>query len=204
VIACGEDRPAFDFHCPLLSLPLAFQTTVATIPADIPYLATLPERLEDWKRILGSKGRQRVGLVWRGSALNKNDRHRSMQLKDLIPILDCEADFFSIQKDVTDEERTLLAKHSVRDLSVEQRDFADAAAICQLLDLVITVDTAVAHLAGAIGSKVWIMLCHAPDWRWMLHRSDCPWYPTATLIRQPSPSDWTSPVNQIRRMLNEF
>ena len=197
VIACGDERPAFDYHCPLLSLPLAFETTLDTIPTEMPYLSADAERVREWESRLGTKTRPRIGIVWRGSPHNKNDRYRSMKLDELAPIFDTPFEFYSIQKDVTPQEQAVLAKHQVHDLSADQRDFADAAAICQLMDFVVTVDTAVAHLAGAMSRPTRILLCHSPDWRWMLHRTDSPWYPTASLYRQNAFNQWDAPVRQI-------
>ena len=204
VIACGDERPSFDYHCPLLSLPLAFKTTLKSVPAHVPYLTATNERIAEWNQLLGSKSRRRIGIVWRGSPHNKNDRYRSMRLEEFAPIFAANFDFYSIQKDVTTDEQRVLVEYGVHDLSTKQRDFADAAAICQLMDIVVTVDTAVAHLAGAMGMPTWILLCHAPDWRWMLHRTDCPWYPTAKLYRQLALNQWASPVNQILNDLKQI
>ena len=204
VIACGDERPAFDYQCPLMSLPLAFQTTLTRVPAHVPYLSATAERIATWQQRLGPKRRKRVGIVWRGSPHNKNDRYRSMRLQELTPIFEADFEFYSIQKDVTADEQAILASFGVHDLSADQRDFADAAAICHHMDLIVTVDTAVAHLSGAMGLPTWILICHAPDWRWMLHRTDCPWYPTAKLYRQLALNQWASPVNQILNDLKQI
>ena len=198
VIACGEPLPAFDLHCPLLSLPWAFGTQPATIPADVPYLAASAERCDYWRQRLPA-GRPRAGFVWSGSPSHKNDSNRSIPLALLAgwfatPPLQC----VSLQSELRDADREVLAGlPNLIHLGGSVRDFADTAAIVSLLDVVVSVDTAVAHLAGAMARPVVILLPHAADFRWMRARDDSAWYPTAKLLRQPAFGDWASVIARL-------
>ena len=196
----GQDDlvPDFDLHCPLMSLPLAFKTTVDTIPAQVPYLAADPHKQAVWRQRLGPKLRPRVGLAWSGNVKHKNDRNRSMALRTLAPLLDLDCDFHSLQKEIKAEDLVALAEGSrIQTHEAELNDFADTAALIAELDLVITVDTSVAHLAGALGKPVWILLPYTPDFRWMTERGDSPWYPTAHLFRQRDRGDWDSVIKEV-------
>ncbi|MGA7809789.1 tetratricopeptide repeat protein [Bradyrhizobium sp.] len=204
VVASGAPLPRFDLHCPLLSLPLAFGTRPETTPSAIPYLAVPAERLDHWRDRLPA-GRRRAGFVWSGSQGHKNDANRSiplMRLAELFedPALAC----FSLQTDLRAADAETLQKlPSLVDLGSSFRDFADTAAVIALLDVVITVDTAVAHLAGAFGKPLLILLPHAADFRWMHGRDDTPWYPTAKLLRQQAFGCWDGVIaclaDEIRR-----
>jgi tetratricopeptide (TPR) repeat protein len=198
----GEPLPGFDLRCPLLSLPLAFGTTLETIPAQIPYLEAPPERLARWTPRL-PPGSRRVGLVWSGNPAHQNDRNRSIAFERLAPLLSVAGvQFVSLQKDVRESDAQALRRQpGVVDLGPALDDFADAAAVVSQLDLVITVDTAAAHLAGAMGKPVWILLPFSPDWRWLLDREDSPWYPSARLFRQPTIDDWASVVTRVAQEL---
>jgi tetratricopeptide (TPR) repeat protein len=203
IILRGEALPEFDFHCPLGSLPLAFDTTLATIPQAVPYLSVGDKAA--WKQRVGSMKSPRVGLVWAGNPNHNNDRNRSIALKTLVPLLDVEAQFFSLQKDVRPGDEAFLRAHKqILDLGPELVSFAETAAIIQNLDLLISVDTSVAHLAGALGRPVWVLLPYVPDWRWQLMRADSPWYPTARLFRQSETRDWPSVVDQAVAALRVF
>jgi tetratricopeptide (TPR) repeat protein len=197
VVAEGGPLPRFDLHCPLLSLPLAFETQVETIPAFVPYLAAPADRLDHWRDRL-PRG-PRAGFVWSGSSSHKNDANRSIPLAALArlfedPPLSC----VSLQHEMREMDREALrGLPKLVHLGEELGDFADTAAVVSLLDLVISVDTAVAHLAGALGKPVLILLPHAADFRWMRHREDTPWYPTAKLIRQPAFGDWDSVIARL-------
>ncbi|MDE2242441.1 MAG: tetratricopeptide repeat protein [Bradyrhizobium sp.] len=199
VIAKGDALPAFDLHCPLLSLPLAFGTQLGTIPAGAPYLAPRADRLAHWRERLPPDG-PRAGFVWSGSPMHKNDANRSIALRQLAslfedPPLRC----LSLQTELRVADReTLRELPKLMHLGDEIRDFADTAAIISLLDVVISVDTAVAHLAGALGKPVVILLPHAADFRWMRQRADTPWYPSAKLLRQPAFGDWASVIHGLR------
>jgi Tfp pilus assembly protein PilF len=207
VLAKGDPLPDFDFYTPLPSLPLACLPTLGiTIPAQTPYLTAQPERMEIWRRECGDDKRLRVGLAWSGSPTHFNDRNRSMRLAQLSPLLENrQVTFVSVQKEVRDHDQALLEEMpQFIHFGERLQDFTDTAALIATLDLVITVDTSVAHLAGALGKPVWIMLPHIPDWRWLLDRSDSPWYPTAKLYRQPRAGDWHSVIKRITEDLRKL
>ena len=196
--------PAFDFHCPLSSLPLAFQTRLDTIPAPVSCLPSIPETLRDeLESWLGPHDRFRVGLVWSGNQIHTNDHNRSTTLRVLRPILDLDATFVCLQKDPREQDRiTLCECADVMDANEHLTDFLATAALVSCLDLVITVDTSVAHLAGTLGCPVWIMLPFTPDYRWLLDRDDSPWYPTARLFRQSAARDYAPVVECMKRELH--
>ena len=196
--------PAFDIHCAISSLPLAFKTSLDTIPSVVPYLPA-PDQggVKEWERRLdsrqiGSDRKFRVGLVWSGNAGHMNDHNRSMPLRDLTKILDLDATFVSLQKDLRDRDREVLAGTDIVDLTKDLSDFDQTSALISCLDLIISVDTSVAHLAGALGRRVWILLPYTPDYRWMLDREDSPWYPTARLFRQTQTRVWSSVLGRVR------
>ncbi len=202
VIAKGNPLPDFDVHCSLLSLPLAFGTQLETIPCDQPYLTASPQALENWNARLGPKRAFRIGLVWSGNAGHRRDRDRSLRLQTLLPLLDIGATFVSLQKEVRSDDAAILKDHSnIVDFADALEDFADTAALISNLDLVISADTSVAHLAGALGKPVWILLSYVPDWRWLLDRDDSPWYPTARLFRQNDTREWDSVIARVRDSL---
>ncbi|KVN21083.1 MULTISPECIES: tetratricopeptide repeat protein [unclassified Burkholderia] len=201
LVARGEPLPPFDLHCPLLSLPLELRTDLSSIPADVPYLRADPVRVERWRMRLGASGRPRVGLVWSGNPLHVNDRNRSMTLADLLPLLDDRYEWVSLQKVMRDDDRPALDASPVRFVGDELADFADTAALVEAMDAVISVDTSVAHLAGALGRPLAVMLPHTPDFRWLLDRDDSPWYPGARLFRQPEGGEWASVVERVRGAL---
>jgi tetratricopeptide (TPR) repeat protein len=194
--------PAIDCHCPLMSLPLAFRTELHNIPAAIPYVHPDPAQVARWRRRLGETSKPRIAFVWSGSVALKNDR-RSMALADMLPLMSPDAEWVSVQKEMLASDAALLESHrELRQVGSELYDFADTAAVLELVDLVVTVDTSVANLAGAMGKPVWILLPFNPhDWRWLLGREDSPWYPTARLFRQPSAGDWASVILRIRKEL---
>jgi glycosyl transferase family 9 (putative heptosyltransferase)/tetratricopeptide repeat protein len=199
--------PAFDLYCPISSLPLAFGTRLETIPSAVPYLPAPPvSRVQAWqdrlKDRLGAHDRLRVGLVWSGNPKHKNDANRSIPLQMLSPILDLEAAFVSLQKDAKVGDKNYLATHSeIVDLSADLGDFAETAALVSCLDLVISVDTSVAHLAGALGRRTWVLLPYIPDYRWLLDRDDSPWYPTMRLFRQKQAGDYAAVICRLRKEL---
>lgn len=198
VIARGEAIPPHDGHCPLMSLPFAFRTDLATLPAAVPYLHADPARAAAWRSRLGPATRRRIGLAWSGSAGLRNDR-RSLSLAHVLPLVGHGAEWYSVQKDVPGRDMAFLASQAdLHDLGTAFADFADTAAALSLLDLVVTVDTSVAHVAGALGKPVWILLPHVPhDWRWFREGERTPWYPTARLFRQPAPGDWGAVVREV-------
>ncbi|HTR77934.1 MAG TPA: tetratricopeptide repeat-containing glycosyltransferase family protein [Gemmatimonadaceae bacterium] len=195
----GAPLPAFDVYCPLFSLPLAFGTTLDTIPNQ-PYLRADPSRAQAWRAMIPPAGRgRRIGLVWAGSRHHQHDRERSLAFADLTPLIARpEIAWFSLQVGAASAE---ARDSGITDLGPRLRDFGETAAAISHLDLVITVDTSVAHLAGALGVPVWILLPHIPDWRWLLDREDSPWYPSARLFREPTPGDWRAVVDTVGRAL---
>ena len=206
IVAQGETLPDFDLHSPLLSLPLAFGTRVETIPAEIPYLAAPPERLQRWRAALAPHRRPRIGFAWAGNPANIFDRRRTMPLKHLVPLLATEgASFFSLQKDMRPGDAEMLqGLEGVTALGAELADFADTAAVASELDLIVTICTSLAHLAGGLGRPTWVMLNYSADFRWFRERSDSPWYPTARLFRQSASGDWDGVVARVRAALVEF
>jgi tetratricopeptide (TPR) repeat protein len=201
-LAFSEPLPAFDLHCPIGSLPLAFTTRLDTIPAATSYLPHPPrERIQVWNARLGPRDRLRVGLVWSGSRTHRNDHNRSTSLRMLSRILDVDATFVSLQKDIRETDKAELGNSDIIDVTADLADFADTAALVKCLDLVISVDTSVAHLAGALGCPTWILLPWTPDYRWLLHRDDSPWYPTVRLFRQNETRDYASVLDRVRTEL---
>ena len=198
------EKNKIDFESPLMSLPLALKTTVETIPVQIPYLYTDDERKKRWNEKLGNKTVTRIGLVWSGSTWHKNDHNRSLLLNQLISLLALPVEFHSLQNEVREIDiKTLTDFPKINQHQDDLLDFSDTAALIDEMDLVISVDTAVAHLSGAMGKKTFILLPYSPDFRWMLDRADSPWYPTATLFRQPSVGDWDSVISEIRQLLSD-
>lgn len=195
VVTIDEPPPAFDAHCPMLSLPVAFGTELATIPAPVPYLFADPQAVAMWRTRLGAPG-LRVGLVWAGWSGHNRDRRRSLSLAALAPLASVMGvRFVSLQKGPPAVQTVQPPEGmDIVDLTAELDDLADTAALVAALDLVIAVDTSVAHLAGAMGKPVWILLPYAPDFRWLLDREDSPWYPTARLFRQPVADAWASVI----------
>jgi hypothetical protein len=198
VVARGDPVPEFEWHCPLASLPLAFRTELHTIPARVPYLRADPQAIARWRDKLGPHRAPRIGLAWSGNPKHQNDRNRSIPLSQLLPLLDCGIEVVSLQTEMRSADAAFLAAApQVRSIADELADFSDTAAVISLLDLVISVDTSVAHLAGALGKPVWILTPFSPDWRWLLGRADSPWYPTARLFRQPRRGDWPSVIGAV-------
>lgn len=207
VIVKGETLPHFDVHCPLLSLPFHFGTTLDNLPAQTPYLCADPHSAELWRqRIPDTHGaRMKVGLVWAGSPKHKNDRNRSIELDQFNVLGDIpDLAFFSLQKvSGANQAGQPTVNFHVHDLMAYAEDFADTAALIDQLDLVLCVDTSVAHLAGAMGKPTWVLLPFAPDWRWLQERSDSPWYPSMRLFRQRKIGDWNEILLRVREALAE-
>ncbi|KVQ53422.1 glycosyltransferase 9 family protein [Burkholderia territorii] len=204
VVADGQALPAFDLHCPMMSLPFAFRTTLDTVPADVPYLRADPRRRAAWLERLDAAappGRLRVGVVWSGNPHHANDENRSMTFAALAPLVALDATFVSLQVGVRARDADAFAASGVLSFEAALTDFAETAALVDTLDLVIAVDTSVVHLAGALGRPVWVLLPRVPDWRWLLERDDSPWYPTATLFRQGRPGDWPALVERVAQAL---
>jgi hypothetical protein len=192
-----EPLPPFDVQVPLLSLPHVLGTELATIPADVPYLEADPARVERWRGLLAELPGRKVGIAWQGRKTFRGDALRSIPLESLAPLAAVEGvQLVSLQLGpAADELSQLPARTPVLDLASALADdagaFVEAAAVLRNLDLMITSDTALAHLAGALGVPVWVALGFAPDWRWMHDRADSPWYPTMRLFRQSRLGDWS-------------
>ncbi|MGJ4997339.1 tetratricopeptide repeat protein [Bradyrhizobium sp. HKCCYLS3077] len=192
-------RPGFDMHCPVMSLPLAFGTTLETIPPPSYLPPPLADRIAAWEQRLGSRDRLRVGLVWSGNPHQANDANRSMPLSTLLPLLEIEADFISLQKELRPADKALLAQQDrIRDVTADLTDFAETAALMSCLDVIVTVCTSAAHLAATLGRPTWIMLPHVADWRWLRDRDDSPWYPSARLFRQDASCRFEPVVARVR------
>ncbi len=203
LITTGNKATFFDYHCPLLSLPLAFKTELKNIPAPVRYLNSRADKVVEWRARLGEKSAPRIGLVWSGNAAHSNDHNRSIPLKDFIKLLPSGYQYVSLQQEMRKEDRQLLATRTdILHFGAELKDFSDSAALCELMDHIVSVDTSMAHLAGAMGKPVSILLPFSPDWRWMLNSSDSPWYPSATLYRQEKPGDWQSVFEKVRLALS--
>jgi hypothetical protein len=202
----GEKLPITDFYCPVMSLPLAFDTNFDTIPSEIPYLHSYPEDLRGWHKKLGKKTCPRVGLVWSGSSVFRNDHNRSVLFGELSPLISLPGiEFHILQKELRIIDRPLVDQcGNIRFHGEELDDFMDTAGLIQEMDLVISVDTSVAHLAGAMGKPVWILLPLVPDFRWLLGRMDSPWYPSATLYRQDMRGEWGAVISRIKTDLESF
>jgi tetratricopeptide (TPR) repeat protein len=198
VIAMRDPLPPFDFHCPIMSLPLAFGTRVESIPGNVPYLRAVPEDVARWSARLGARRSPRVGLAWSGSTTLKNDRNRSIPLSRFDAIRDGPWELIGLQKELRDTDRPALAHRApIAFYGDELADFRDTAALIENLDAVVCVDTAVAHLAGAMGKPVHILLPFSPDWRWLLDRAESPWYPSAHLFRQERAGDWQGVIDRV-------
>jgi len=213
MIPMGANTSRFDFHCPLLSLPLAFKTTSETIPNRIPYLSPDPNKVAYWRQKLGEKSNLRVGLVWSGGFRPDQPEVWSVNKRRNIPLIKLKSlnlpniDFYSLQKGVEAEEELATLQSSgwngpnIIDFTKELNDYSDTAALIANLDLVISVDTSVVHMTGAIGKPIWILNRFDTDWRWFVDRSDSLWYPTATIFNQPSYGDWDAVVDKVKSEL---
>jgi ADP-heptose:LPS heptosyltransferase len=221
VVVCADADnhalPPFDCHCPLMSLALVFSTRIDSVPPPLPWPPAAADLQRSWAARLAawpakdqsqSQDQQpycRIGIAWSGSASHANDTCRSMPLaryQELLALLPAGVQLVSLQKDLGAADRLVLERDGrIAHFAAEQRDFADTAALIGQLDAVISVDTSVAHLAAAMGKPTWILLAHAPDWRWMLGRGDSPWYGCVSLVRQPRSGDWDSVVRQAAQAL---
>lgn len=201
LIARGDALPAFDVHCPLMSLPLAFGTVADTIPAAPAYLSADPERIMQWSERLGSRSRPRVGLAWSGDGRHPNDHNRSLTFEELAPLLTADVDWVSLQREVRDADAGAFARSGVRHFGTALTDYGETAALIASLDMVVAVDTGVAHLAGALGKPTAVMLPWVAEWRWLQDHNDTPWYPSLRLVRQPTIRNWPAVLDRVRRML---
>ncbi|NMK47006.1 tetratricopeptide repeat protein [Achromobacter sp. Bel] len=205
IIPAGTVPPAFDYHCELMSLPLALGLRLDDLPVNTAYLRPDPQRVAHWRARLAALPRPWVGLVWAGRPSHSNDAQRSMALADLAPLARAGVSFIGLQMgSAAAEAATSPAGMSLLPLHEEIRDFDDTAAIITLLDVLVTVDSSPAHLAGALGCPVWLLLPFVPDWRWLRGRADSPWYPTMRLFRQPAPHAWGPVLSQVAASLDEL
>ena len=202
LVGKDEALPDFDLHCPLMSLPLAFGTTLDTVPAPGAYCSVSPDRVDGWAARLGPSTKPRVALAWRGNTDNVNDHNRSARLEDIWPLLSPDVEWLCLHHDLDASETEIAGPVGhLRTPLDGDTDLEDAAAICALSDLVVTVDTSFAHIAGALGKTSLVMLPFTPDWRWMMHRSDTPWYDGMTLFRQDESRDWGRVIKEVAAAL---
>ena len=204
LLEAGQPLPDFDFHCPLLSLPRCFKTDLTTIPKSTVYLFAEGRKIDSWRERLGKKRYKRVGLVWSGNAEHSNDRNRSLSLSTLISFLPSDIEYVCLQKEIRESDKKFLTEVPIRHFEESIKDFTDTAALCELMDLVISVDTSVAHLAGAMGKTTFLLLPYLPDWRWLLDREDTPWYSSMHLYRQTEERRWDSVLQKVADRLLKF
>lgn len=199
VVRSGDPSPSFECHCPIMSLPFAFGTRLETIPNKVPYIRTDPALVAQWSARLGPRRNLRIGVMWSGNPIPPK---RSIPLDEFSKLFDLPLDFISLQREVHPSDETALRSSTrLRHFGAAQHDFADLAALVESMDLIISVDTVTAHIAGAMGKPVWILLPYSPDWRWLVDRRDSPWYPTAELFRQSRPWDWGPLLEEVRARL---
>ena len=195
IIEKNAAKPSFDYHCPLMSLPLAFSTKLETIPSTGPYLEVDDTRVKWWKVKLGASKKTRIGLVWRGNPKHPNDRNRSIILRDIIAELSHDIDWISLQKNLSSDEKTLInASKKITHLGDLTTDFADSGALCSALDAILCVDTSIAHLGGALGLPIYMLIPHIPDFRWQNSGSSTPWYDSFKIFRQGADRNWVKPL----------
>jgi len=198
-IAKGDTLPAFDYQCPVMSLPLAFKTELNTIPPVSKNITSNDEMTIKWQTELGEKVKPRVGLVWSGSTTHVNDHNRSLTLSHLLPYLPSHMEYVCLQKELRDIDKVALEKNPhIQFYGDALEDFTDTAALCDLMDIVISVDTSVAHLAPSLGKQTWVLLPYSPDWRWLLDRDDSPWYPSVKLFRQEKIGNWNGVLDRLK------
>jgi hypothetical protein len=200
----GKELPFFDYQCPLLSLPLALNTRIYSIPANIPYITVCQNKVAEWKLRLGEKRKKRIGLVWSSMSDFSDDSKRSLMLSDFIKALPLEEfEYICLQKELKDCDKEFFQNYkNIRFFGDEFADFSDTAALIENLDLVISTCTSVPHLSAALGKETWILLSHVPDWRWLLDREDSPWYPSIKLYRQVTNGEWVGVLDKVKADLN--
>lgn len=206
VVASGEPLPPFELHCPLLSLPRAFNTQLATIPPMHSPLIVQHQLRQSWETRLGPKLRPRIGIAWSGRATHPQDHNRSIPLRHLLGFLALPFQFISLQKDVRDEDQNVLQAEGrgILHFGPMLTDFSETAALVSLVDLVVSIDTSVAHLSASLGRPTWILLPFVPDWRWMLDREDSPWYPSVRLFRQQQSGEWGEVIARVKGAILKF
>lgn len=197
----------YDYHCPLISLPFAFKTDLANMPAPARYLSSDPEKLKQWQARLGESKKIKVGIAWSSTSSFKYDHFRSLELAQFMKALPSndQFEFHCLQKEIKKSDRPTLKDHpEIHFYGNDLHDFSDTAALIDSLDLVISTCTSIPHLSGALGKPTWILLSHEPDWRWLLNRKDSPWYPRTRLFRQPTKGDWDPVLDEIKAELLKF
>lgn len=205
VIGSGEGLPECDFQCPLMNLPGAFRLPLELIPSRLPYVQVPRPVLARWEARLGPKQRPRIGLAWSGSRDHSNDAQRSMTCLAMAGLLTQEAEFHCLQKYIREEDRAVVGQLPIRVWERELEDFAETAGLVMAMDLIVCVDTSIAHLAGALGKPTWVLLPHVPDMRWLLDRDDSPWYPgVMRLFRQPQGGEWDAVVTTVCAAMDRF
>jgi hypothetical protein len=203
----GEKMPRVDYFAPIASLPHIFRTTIETIPANVPYVSTEPDRVARWReRLADAADAVKVGIVWAGTPLHQNDRSRSCKLSDFAPLAGvANVRWYSLQKGPGAAQLSNQpAGMNITALGDDLNDFGDTAALLDCLDLLISVDTSPVHLAGALARPVWTLVARGPDWRWMLDREDSPWYPTLRLFRQTVSGQWSDVFERVKAALEQF
>ncbi|MDR3481708.1 MAG: tetratricopeptide repeat-containing glycosyltransferase family protein [Burkholderiaceae bacterium] len=205
VVSNLPSLPAHDLHCPLMSLPLVFGSDLQSLPANVPYLHAPEASVEKWRNVLGERSKPRIGIVWAGGQRLLNNPTRDMPLRTLLPLFAYDAEWFSLQQSISAADAAILAQlPQVRCVGDDLADFADTAGLVAQLDLLVSIDSSVAHLAGALGKPVWLMLRKAGEWRWLHGRTDSPWYPKHRIFRQQSHGAWESVVRDIGEQLQVF
>jgi tetratricopeptide (TPR) repeat protein len=205
IIARGERLSDFDYQCPLLSLPLAFNTELHNIPPVTQNIAINTKKISYWDSRLGEKSKPRIGIAWRGNSAHSNDHNRSLSLSQLLDCLPKGLNYISLQKEISDnDQESLLIHGGIKFFGDSLHDFTDTAALCELMDIVISVDTSIAHLAGTLNKPTWVLLPFSPDWRWLLNRNDSPWYPSVRLYRQEKIGQWNSALDEIKSDLEKM
>jgi hypothetical protein len=196
----------YDYYCPILSLPLALKIKINNIPNKTPYIYISEIKLNEWIKKIGQKNKKRIGIVWRGSDVkdinnNKNLSTRKIKLKDLLEALPENYEYFSLQKEIDESENYLLKKYNVKNYMSEVSDFTDTGSICKLMDIILSIDTSVAHLCGALGLETWLLLPYHCDWRWMMNEEKFKWYPTIKYYKQNEDRKWGSVLKTVRNNL---
>jgi len=202
IVVKGNPLPPFDYHCPMMSLPLAFRTTLETVPPPAKPLQIDKTKRARWTSLQAKQGGPRVGLVWSGNPDNANDQRRSVRLSDWVTRLPTGYQYFRLQRDVREQDRaTLQSNPFIGSVDEDVQDLLHIAALCQCMDLVISVDTSVAHLSGTLGRPTWVLLPFIAEWRWLRDREDSPWYPMMKLVRQQSPDNWSDVFERVASKL---
>lgn len=204
VFQSGSFKEDYDYHCPIMSLPLAFKTTIETIPSKKKYLKCDPIKIIKWSKILGKKSKPRIGLAWSGSKDNPADKYRSIKLEYFAQSLNEKYEWISLHKEYRDNEKTQLSNFGIKDFSDYQLDFSETAAQIENLDLIVSVDTSIAHCAGAIGKKTIILIPYWPDWRWLLNTNKSPWYPSVELIRLQPRQKWQDVFLKLVKKIDNY